>query len=121
MPRPLFDRVVSVTINLNTAGSVYIASPYKGKVIKVQSVIHGAPNANAVMTTGIAAPGSTTFTAITGGGFTIATASAAAGDYDEANPTAANIVEQNGILRVTSDGGPSADVNATINFVIRER
>lgn len=77
-------------------------APFAGLVTRVFSVLQGgAINGDAVLT------GKIVSTAITGGVLTVATASSAAGDLDEAYPTALNVVAKDDALLFSSDGGGS--------------
>ena len=59
-------------------------------------------------------------TAITGGVLTITQSGSAAGDVDEAVPTAANTVLEGGVLSVTVGGTNDAAVAANVVFLIQE-
>ena len=122
MGRPLFDRALTTEFtDVCTADNIYIAVPFTGRVILFQSVLAGAITAaDAVITTAIAPPGSNTFTAITGGGWTVANAGSAAGDYDEARPTANNLVREGSRIRVTTDGGGTGPQKLGVTVTIRE-
>lgn len=115
MVRPLNDyTVVAELDDISTASTTYVVAPSAGRVIKIYSVIHGAiATADADLTASING------TAITGGVITVATASSAAGDVDEATPSAANDVSEGDTLRIATDGASTGTVRCTITFVVR--
>jgi hypothetical protein len=117
--RPSFVAVPAYMADLGTASSTYAVSPVAGMLRKVYSAAHGAVlTTDAVCTSAIQPKAGGGFAAVTGGGLTVAVAGAAAGDSDEATPTAANLVAAGDTLRFTTDGGPSNVVPATITFLI---
>lgn len=107
--RPL--NVIRVSCHMadsSTAGSSFVVAPCRGKIVKMGSVIHAAvTTADTAITSKIAG------TAITGGGWTIAFTSAAAGDVDTAIPTAANFVKEDDNIEFISDGAGSGTVPTT--------
>lgn len=116
MARPLFDRVVQAEMNdVSTASSTFVVSPYKGRIIRIQGVLHAAiTSANAALTTEING------TAVTGGGFTIVQSGSAAGDTFEAYPTGANFVEEGDVIEFITDGASSTTARMTCVATIRE-
>lgn len=108
-PRPLnIIRVTSYMADSSTAGSAFTVAPCRGKIIKMGSVIHAAVStANNAITSKIAG------TAITGGSWTIAFTSSAAGDVDTAIPTAANYVNEDENIEFISDGAGDGTVPTT--------
>ncbi len=108
-PRPLnIIRVFSYMADSSTAGSAFAVAPCRGKIVKMGSVIHAAVTvANTAVTSKIAG------TAITGGSWTIAFTSAAAGDVDTAIPTGANYVNEDDNIEFVSDGAGSSTVPTT--------
>lgn len=77
-------------------------APFAGLITRVGSVLQGgAINGDAVLTGKIGA------TPITGGALTLTASGSAAGDLDEAYPTAANVVAAGDLLVFSSDGGGS--------------
>ncbi len=85
---PLNETVIwGYMADVSAASSAFAYVPVRGKVIKVGSVLGGAiSGADSALTTEING------TAVTGGAWTVANASSAAGDVDTATPTAANAV-----------------------------
>ena len=83
---PVSRRFITVKIpDISTAGQVYVAPGFDGKIIKAHSAIAGAiGTADADLTLKIAT------VAVTSGVITVATASSAAGDVDTCTPTALN-------------------------------
>lgn len=99
--RPLnIVRVFAYMADVSTAGSAFAVAPCRGKIIKMGSVIGAAITvADAAITTEING------TAVTGGGWTIAFTSAAAGDVDTVVPAGANVVNEDDTIEFISDGG----------------
>lgn len=99
--RPLnVVRVFAYMADSSTAGSAFAVSPCRGKIIKMGSVIGAALTvADTAITSKVAGA------AVTGGGWTIAFTSAAAGDVDTAIPAAANAVNEDDNIEFISDGG----------------
>jgi hypothetical protein len=93
-------RVYAHMPDVSTAGSAFVPAPFRGRIIKMGSVISVAITvADAAITGKIAG------TAITGGAWTIAFTGAAAGDLDTAIPTGANLVNEDDVIEFASDGG----------------
>jgi hypothetical protein len=113
--RTLNDYFLSVKMaDVSTAGSVYVVAPDAGKIIKISSVLGGAiGTANAGITTEIDGA------AVTGGAITIATAGSAAGDVDSAEPTAANSVEEGGVIEIITDGASTNTIPVEFTIIIR--
>jgi hypothetical protein len=100
--------------DVGTAASSYAVAPYTGKVVRVYSIIHASLlGADAVLTLATSV-GDITET------ITITQSGSAAGDIDVVTPADhANVVVAAGsLLKVTSDGGPSNAVRATVMFEI---
>ena len=107
--RPLnIIRVHAHMADSSTAGSAFTVAPCRGKIVKMGSII-----AAAVTTANTAITSKINGVAITGGSWTIAFTSAAAGDVDTAVPTAANYVNEDDAIEFISDGGGSGTVPTT--------
>jgi len=113
--RTLNDYFLTVKLDdVSTAGSAYVVAPDAGKIIKIQSVLGGAiATADAEITTEING------TAVTGGAITIATASSAAGDVDNAQPTALSSVSEGDVIEIITNGASTNTVAATFTVIIR--
>ena len=113
--RTLNDYFLTVKLSdVSTAGSAYVVAPDNGKIIKIYSVLGGAiGTANAGITTEIDGA------AVTGGAITIATAGSAAGDVDSAEPTAANSVEEGGVIEIITDGASTNTIPVEFTIIIR--
>lgn len=85
------------------ADSAIRKAPFAGLITRVFSVLQGgAIDGNAVLTGKIGAA------AITGGALSLTASGSAAGDLDEAYPTALNVVAKDDSLLFSSDGGGAA-------------
>lgn len=100
--------------DVSAASSVNIAVPDDGKIIKIISVLGGA-----ITTADSAVISKINGTTVTGGGFTVAFTSSAAGDIDTAEPTALNNVKEGDYITITSDGGSSTSQPIDITVIIR--
>jgi hypothetical protein len=90
-----------------------IVSPFTGLITKLRSIIEAAIGAgDATLTASIGATG------ITNGVITVTQAASAAGDKDEATPTAANYVVAGDELRVTIGGSATGASPANLTFEI---
>jgi hypothetical protein len=93
------ERVYAHATDISTAGSYFVPSPARGKIVKVGSMINNAiTTADDVITVEING------TAVTGAGFTIATSGSAAGTFDSATPTALNFVNENDAIEFVNTG-----------------
>lgn len=100
--------------DISTASEVYVVAPDAGEIVKIYSVINNAITiADATLTAKIGG------TAVTGGAITVAYSGSAAGDVDEATPTAANSVTTGQAIEIETDGGSSTACEAWVTLVIR--
>jgi hypothetical protein len=113
--RPLnVIRVYAHAADISTAGSYFVPSPCNGKIIKMGSMINNAiTTADDVITSEING------TAITGGGWTIAYTSSAAGDLDTAVPTGACHVKTDDAIEFINSGASDTTCAATFFADIR--
>lgn len=101
--------------DISTASEAWVTVPHKGggKVIRVESILHGAITAaDAVLTAEING------TAITGVSITVANSGSAGGVRDTGTPTAANTVAAGDALSVVSDGASTTAARCTVVFTI---
>jgi hypothetical protein len=97
-----------------SAVTAYARAPFRGKVIKVGSVLYGAiTTADATVATTING------TAIAGGAITITQSGSAAGQVNTATPTAANDVNEDDSISFPPTGAGGANVAATFFAVIK--
>lgn len=86
--------------DLSAEAVYYIVCPYAGKITKLWSVIDGTVStADVTITSAIGVTG------ITGGVITIAYSGSAAGDVDNATPSAANTITAGAAINLTVTGG----------------
>lgn len=110
--RPLTEGVVTVTMaDLSTASSAFVASPWRGRIVRYYSCIQ-----NAITT----ADGSVSLeingTAVTGSTITVTQSGSAAGDVDSATPTAANYVNEGDTIEIITTG--ACDTTCITEFTI---
>ena len=112
--RPLSEASVSAyMVDISTASSAFVVSPWRGKITRVYSVISGAiTGADAVWTLEING------TAVTGVSVTVANSGSAAGDVDSGIPTALNTVNEGDTIEFVSDGASSTAIIANFTAVI---
>lgn len=112
---PLNETVIwGYMTDVSTASSAFAYVPVRGKVIKVGSVLQNAiTGADSAMTTEI------NNVAVTGGSWTVTQSGSAAGDVDEAVPTAANAVNVGDAFEWISDGASSTTAPLHCFAVIR--
>lgn len=105
---------VSVDVQTLVGSNTYWGlAPRAGRITKIWSVIDGVlTTGDATLTPKIGA------TAITGGLLTITQAGSAAGDVDQATPTAANVVAAGSALAVTVGGSNATASRARVVFEI---
>ena len=113
--RTLNDYFLHAAIaDVSTASSTFVPVPDGGKIIKIITALQGAiSGGDAAITFEIGG------TAITGGGITVTQSGSAAGDVDTAEPTAANVVQENGTIEMITDGASSNTRILNVTFVIR--
>lgn len=110
------DEVVIATTAASAANGVFgvMRAPFRGKVLKVGTMIGSVlSTADATVTTTIAG------NAITGGAFVITQSSSAAGDHDSATPTAANMCNEDDLIRFAFTGSGTAGGHVYCYAVIR--
>jgi hypothetical protein len=96
-----------VSVKASDAAVVRVVSPVAGSITRIRSVSNEAlATGDATLTGKIGA------TAITGGVITIAQAGSAAGDVDEATPTANNTVVPGSVISLTGGGASTATGDA---------
>jgi hypothetical protein len=112
--RPLTEASVSTQLaDLSTASSTFVASPWRGKIIRVYSVIHAAiTTTNATWTVEING------TAVSGGATTVTQSGSAAGDVDTFIPTGANTVNEGDTIEFISGGESDTTCITTFTAVI---
>ena len=108
--RPLSESVVSCRMaDLSTASSAFCVSPWRGKIVRVYSVIE-----NAITTGDATVTMEINGTAVTGVSITVTQSGSAAGDVDSAVPTGANTVNEGDAIEFISDG--SCDTTCVTHF-----
>jgi len=112
--RPLTEATVQAyLVDISTASSAWVVSPWRGKITRVYSIIDTAiTGANAVWTLEING------TAVTGVSVTVTQSGSAAGDMDEGTPTGANTVEEGDKIEFISDGASSTTSAVMFTAVI---
>ena len=94
--------------------AAHVRAPFRGKILKVWSILGATiSGGDATITTAING------TAITGGAITIANSGSAVGDYDSADPTAANDVNENDVISFTPAGATATAGACAFGAVIR--
>ena len=113
--RPLQDYFITCELDdVSTASTAYCAAPSAGKIVKIQTVIHGAiTTADATVTAEIGG------TAITGCSITVTQSGSAAGDVDSCTPSAANDLAEDDAIGIVTDGGSSTATRLTATIVVR--
>jgi hypothetical protein len=115
--RPLnIIRVYAHAADISTAGSYFVPAPCRGTIIFAGSMINNAiTTADDVITMEING------TAVTGGGWTIATSGSAAGTFDSTTPTAANKVNENDAIEFINTGASDTTCAAVFFADIRKQ
>lgn len=120
LPLAASDKIVN-TIGTTLATVLYLPVSGPGRIKDFQVSLGAAlTTANETWTLAYAPPGSTTFTNVTDGTVTIATASSAAGNVGRVTlgPTATAYVTDGGCIRITPSGGGGGAVPVGISIVI---
>jgi hypothetical protein len=120
MPLPLNHPVNEAVVHAYSpsvgasAVTAYARAPFRGKVIKVGSVLYGAiTTGDATVATAING------TAITGGAIAITQSGSAGGQVNTAIPTAANDVNEDDVISFPPAGAGGANIAATFFAVIK--
>ncbi len=111
----LKEVVVPTTTVADSSGvvSMYGRAPFRGKIVKMGVILGAVVDSDRVFTGKIGG------TAITGGALTVAASGSVAGDNKSLVPTALNLVNEDDVLEIASDGaGSTACVTAGF-FVIQ--
>ena len=111
---PAQNKFITVQIeDVSTAGQKYVVPGFRGKLVKIHSVINGAiATAPAVLTSKIAG------TAVTGGSISITHTSSAAGDVDSATPTGANSFTETQAIEVETSGASTNTVECVVTLEV---
>lgn len=111
-PPPLQRRFIAVEIpDISTADDRFFVPGFRGKIKAIRSSINGAiATADATITTTI---GGTT---VTNGAITVAFSGSAAGDVDEAIPSANHTFEAGQAIQVETDGASTNTVPVVVTF-----
>jgi hypothetical protein len=92
--------ITTYLADVSTAGQIYVAPGFAGKIKKVTTVLNSAISVgNAVLTIKIGG------SAVTGGSITIAHTGSASGDVDTCVPTAANSFTAGQSIEIETNGG----------------
>jgi hypothetical protein len=103
--------VVVRIADVSTADSEYISPGFRGKIKKVTSVLK-----NAITGTNSAVTVEISGTAVTGAALTITQSGSAAGDIDEATPSALNSFTEAQYIRVVTDGASTTTAPLTVTL-----
>lgn len=110
----LKTKLVAVPIgDVSTAGSVFVTPGVAGTIVKFGNVIDAAITAaDAGLTLEIGG------TLVTGSAITIANAGSAAGDVDQATPTALNVITASEAIEIVKDGLSTTTSNGVVTLEI---
>lgn len=110
----LKTKLVTVAIgDVSTAGSVFVVPGVAGTLVLVSNVIDAAITAaDAGLTFEIGG------VEVTGADITIANAGSAAGDVDQATPTALNVITASEAIEVVKDGLSTTTSNGVVTLEI---
>lgn len=112
--RPLSENCINVTMaDLSTSSTVYIASPWRGRIVRYYSAI-----TNAITTADGSVSLTINGTAVTGSTITVTQSGSAAGDVDSAIPTGANYVKEGDYIGVVTTGACDTTCITTFTIVI---
>lgn len=117
----LGDKVISALSSSAIATVLYLPVPGPGRIKDFQVCLGAAlSTADETFTLAYAPPGSTTYTNVTAGAFTIATAASAAGNVGRVTlaPSSTAYVQDGGTLRITPSGGGGGAVPIGVTIVI---
>lgn len=122
LPSPLQsgDSIIS-TIYTTLATVLYLPVPRPGRVKRFDVAIGAAlTTADETWTLAYAPPASVTYTNVTGGAVTIATAASAAGNSGSAAvaPSTSAYVQDGGTFRITPSGGGGGAVPIAFSLVV---
>lgn len=116
VPRSISETAVSAHLaDISAASSTFVVAPFRGRIVRCYSVIHGAiSGADAVWTVKING------VAVTGISVTVANSGSAAGDVDVGLPTvvSTSYVNEGDVIEFVSDGASSTTAMATFTAVI---
>ena len=110
----LKTKLLTVAIgDVSSAGSVWAVPGFAGTIVKVSNVISAAiTSADAGLTLEIGG------TAVTGAAITIATAGSAAGDVDQATPSALNVITATDAIEIVKDGASTTASQGVVTLEI---
>lgn len=110
----LKTKLVTVSIgDVSTAGSVFVPPGVAGTIVKFSNVIDAAITAaDAGLTLEIGG------VAVTGAGITIENAGSAAGDVDQAVPSALNVITASEAIEIVKDGLSTTTSNGVVTLEI---
>lgn len=95
--------------DIGTAGSIYVPVSTASTLVKVTSVVQGAPTTTDTVITFTTIGGSSL-----GTGMTIGFSGAAAGDIDTFTPSSNQNFAANSVLKITTDGGAANSVGTLL-------
>ena len=94
--------------DVSTASSTWVAAPFDGFVGRIKTILHGAiATADALVGLEIAGVD------VTGGQVTIANSGSAAGDVDESESTALNVVTEGAAVEIDTNGASTNTISVT--------
>jgi hypothetical protein len=105
-------KYLTVTMtDVSAPSSVFVAPGFDGRIRRITSSLGGAITvADSILTTKINA------VAVTNGGWTVSQSGSAAGDVDQAIPTALNVFRATDFIRFDTDGGSTTTQPLTITM-----